>query len=330
MAVYTFLEEEEIADFLTRYQVGTLVSAKGIAEGVENTNYLLTTEQPSTSGVNEQHYILTLYEKRVKEEDLPFFIALMQHLAERGVQVPRPIKDRQGQDLQSLGGRKALLTSFLNGLCKRRPQAEHCRQLGSNLAQLHLACKDFEGMRPNALNPQGWQKLVDQCASKANTVKTGLSDMIVEEIAYLTHHWPEQQPDLSFGTCHADLFPDNVFFLKDQLSGLIDFYFACTDFHAYDLAICLNSWCFEKDYSFNLTKAKAMIEGYQSMRPLTKTEQTYFCLFARGAAFRFLMTRLYDWLNTPADALVTPHDPLVFYHYLQFHRHVVGKQDYGL
>ncbi|MFK7866383.1 MAG: homoserine kinase [Alphaproteobacteria bacterium] len=329
MAVYTFLDETQIEDFLSQYDIGTLISAKGIAEGVENSNYLITTQHQDA----QSNYILTLFEKRVNPDDLPFFLGLMQHLAQKNIPCPQPILDQNNVMLKTLAGRKAVIVSFLNGLCKRQPKKQHCAQLGEHLAQMHLSCADFKLRLDNKQNPETWRKLTDLCSPKADNVKAGLSSVITNEMDHLMRAWPHdkaQHPTLSHGICHADLFPDNVFFIGDQLSGFIDFYFACNDYHAYDLAICLNSWCFEKDYSFNLTLARALLDGYQKIRPLTQDEKAFFPLFARGAAFRFLMTRLYDWINHPPNALVTPHDPLIFYHYLNFHIHAKSPADYGL
>lgn len=337
MAVYTQLDEDEISKFLKQYDLGDLVAAKGIAEGVENTNYLITTEIADSTKQEDRiytNYILTLYEKRVRSEDLPFFIGLMRHLASKHIHCPSPILDKNGIALQKLNNRPALITSFLHGICRRNPNKNHCFQLGAELARLHLACLDFTMTRENRLGPKGWQELVQACAPNAcNRVQSGLAGLIKDEFNFLNAQWPhlpKDNPELPFGICHADLFPDNVFFIGDTLSGLIDFYFACSDYHAYDLSICLNSWCFERDLSFNLTKASAMIQGYQSVRPLSDQEKHFFPLFTRGSALRFLLTRLYDWINHDSAALVTPHDPLVFARYLRFHQKIKEFSDYCL
>ena len=319
MAVYTEVGDDELASFLADYDIGGLLSYKGIAEGVENTNYVLTTERGS--------FILTLYEKRVAREDLPFFLGLMDHLAAKGVPCPTPVHTRAGPALGELAGRPAALIRFLDGIWVRRPAVGHCRALGAALARLHLAGADFGPTRRNALAIQSWRGLADQCAGNADAVSAGLMEDIGSEIEALEAAWPG---DLPSGVIHGDLFPDNVFFIGDRLSGLIDFYFACNDDFAYDIAICLNAWCFETDGSFNITKARALLAAYESVRPLDPGEFAAMPVLARGAALRFLLTRLYDWVNTPEDALVKPKDPKEYLRKLRFHRSVASAGEYGL
>lgn len=319
MAVYTEVPDDEMAAFVARYGIGDLLSAKGIAEGVENSNYLLRTTQGA--------FILTLYEKRVNPDDLPFFLALMQHLAARGLICPQPVRDSRGEMLGRLAGRPAAIVTFLDGLSVRRPTAAHCAELGKGLARLHQAGADFSMERINALSVPGWRPLAEQAGARADTVSPGLLGRVMDEIAFHERHWPS---DLPRGVIHADLFPNNVFFIGNKLSGLIDFYFACTDSFAYDLAICLNSWCFEADASFNLTKGQAMLAGYESVRPLDQAEVEALPQLCRGSALRFLLTRLVDWLNVPPGALVKPHDPLEYDRKLGFHQRVVDAREYGL
>jgi homoserine kinase type II len=318
LAVYTDISEDEISVFLSDYDAGHLMSYKGIAEGVENSNFLLHTSKAP--------YILTLYEKRVDRNDLPFFLGLMQHLADKGLSCPLPVSRRDGALLGELAGRPAALISFLEGMWLRRPEARHCGEVGQALARMHLAGLDFAIKRPNALSLPGWQGLWAKSEARADEVEPGLKAEIITELAYLEQNWPG---DLPAGVIHADLFPDNVFFLDDRLSGLIDFYFACNDYLAYDLAICLNAWCFEKDCSFNLTKGMAMISGYQSVRPLSSAEKAALPLLSRGSALRFLLTRLYDWLMTPPGALVVKKDPLEYLRKLRFHQKVTNPAEYG-
>ena len=319
MAVYTEVPDEELAAFLATYDIGTVLSYKGIAEGVENTNYFLHTTKGS--------YILTLYEKRVREADLPFFLGLMQHLAQHGLNCPLPVGNRAGEALGRLAGRPATIITFLEGIAVRRPRAQHCEALGQSLARLHLAGRDFPMQRPNALSVEGWQPLFDAAEAQADSVATGLAARTRRELDYLESAWPNGLPA---GIIHADLFTDNVFFIGSEVSGLIDFYFACTDALAYDLAICLNAWCFESDGSFNLTKGQAMIAGYQSVRRLEPAEVEALPLLCRGSALRFMLTRLVDWLNVPPGALVKPKDPLEYDRKLAFHRHVGHAAEYGL
>lgn len=319
MAVYTEVADDEMAAFVARYGIGELLAAKGIAEGVENSNYLLHTTQG--------FFILTLYEKRVKAEDLPFFVALMQHLAGRGLSCPVPVRDSRGEALSRLAGRPAAIVTFLDGLSVKRPGAQHCAEVGRALALMHQAGAGFGMERFNALSVPGWRPLAEQAGSDADKVSPGLARRIMAEIERHERSWPNGLPS---GVIHADLFPNNVFFIGDKLSGLIDFYFACTDAFAYDLAICLNSWCFEADASFNLTKGQAMLSGYESIRPLSSPEVEALPVLCRGSALRFLLTRLVDWLNVPPGALVKPLDPLEYDRKLAFHQRVGDARDYGL
>ncbi|NNM72977.1 homoserine kinase [Enterovirga aerilata] len=318
MAVYTEVSDEDLRGFLDMYDLGEVLSFKGIAEGVENSNYFLQTAR--------DRFILTLYEKRVREADLPFFLGLMEHLAERGLECPLPVRNRTGQALGRLAGRPAVIVTFLEGLAVKRPGAGHCRAVGAELARLHEAGRDFPGRRPNALSLGSWAGLFASADGQADRVAPGLAARTQAELDELAAIWPRGLPE---GVIHADLFTDNVFFIGDRLSGVIDFYFACTDALAYDLAICLNAWCFEPDGSFNATKGRAMIAGYQSVRPLEPEEVAALPTLARGAALRFMLTRLVDWLNVPPGALVRPKDPLEYDRKLGFHRKVAGATEYG-
>jgi homoserine kinase type II len=319
MAVYTDVSAEDLADFLRDYDLGELLSYKGIAEGVENSNFLVHT--------SAGNFILTLYEKRVAPEDLPFFLALMGHLAAHGLTCPQPVKNRTGDMLGWIAGRPAAIVTFLEGMWMRRPSAVHCAAVGEALAKLHLAGMDFPIKRRNALSVDGWRPLCVTAAAGADSVQPGLRAAIERELGHLEAAWPA---DLPQGVIHADLFPDNVFFLGDTLSGLIDFYFACTDTLAFDVAICLNAWCFEPDHSYNVTKGRALLQAYAAVRPLGDAERGALPLLARGSALRFLLTRLVDWLNVPPGALVRPKDPLEYYRKLRFHQAVGSARDYGI
>jgi homoserine kinase type II len=319
MAVYTDIQAEELTAFLADYDIGELLSYKGIAEGVENSNYLIHTRAGS--------FILTLYEKRVARGDLPFFIALMEHLARRGITCPQPVKNRQGTALGMLAGRPAAVVTFLEGMWMRRPAPWHCAAVGEALARLHLAGADFPLTRANTLSLLGWRPLHQVAGAGADTLQANLSAAIAAELDHLERSWPR---DLPAGVIHADLFPDNVFFLGKELSGLIDFYFACTDTLAYDVAVCLNAWCFEPDHSFNVTKGRALLQGYAKVRPLSMAEHAALPILSRGAALRFLLTRLVDWLNVPPGALVRPKDPLEYLRKLRFHQRVADVSGYGL
>lgn len=318
MAVYTEVTDDELSSFLARYDAGTLVTYKGIAEGVENTNYLVQT--------SKARFILTLYEKRVATGDLPFFLGLMEHVCERGVSCPRPVHAKDGQILSQLAGRTAAMVTFLDGFSVKKPRADHCHKLGRALAELHLAAGTFAPSRPNTLGEAGWRPLFEKFRSRADEIAPDLQSLIDNELTALHATWPDTLPS---GIIHADLFPDNVFFLGDRLSGLIDFYFACNDALAYDVAICLNAWCFEPDGAFNLTKGRALLEGYDGVRSLTPDERAAMPILSRGAAIRFLLTRSYDWLNRPPNAIVTPHNPLDYVRRLRFHQTVQSIGAYG-
>jgi homoserine kinase type II len=319
MAVYTDVAAEELAQFLANYDVGELLSYKGIAEGVENSNFLVHTSRGA--------FILTLYERRVAAKDLPFFLALMEHLASRGITCPQPVKNRDGDMLGTVAGRPAAIITFLEGMWIRRPSPTHCAALGTALAQLHLAGLDFPFRRTNALSVGGWRQLYEHCGSRANEVQRDLKSLLAKELAEHEQNWPRTLPE---GVIHADLFPDNVFFLGERLSGLIDFYFACTDALAFDVAICLNAWCFEADHSYNVTKGRGLLAAYAAVRPLSAQERDALPMLARGAALRFLLTRLVDWFNVPPGALVRPKDPMEYFRKLRFHQLVKSVRDYGI
>jgi len=319
MAVYTDVPAEELTLFLCDYELGELLAYKGIAEGVENSNFLVHT--------GRGYFILTLYEKRVAPGDLPFFLGLMEHLANKGLTCPQPVKNRRGAVLGTLGGRPAAIVTFLEGMWIRQPGAGHCSAVGEAVAKLHRAGADFPLKRGNALSVAGWRPLFQAAAARADEVRDGLKEALDAELSFLERAWPT---DLPRGVIHADLFPDNVFFLHNSLSGLIDFYFACTDTLAYDLAICLNAWCFEADHTFNITKGRALLEAYRRVRPLSRAEREQLPLLARGAALRFLLTRLVDWLDVPPGALVKPKDPLEYFRKLRFHQTLGSVRDYGI
>jgi homoserine kinase type II len=319
MAVYTDVTAEDLTKFLSGYDIGVLLAYKGIAEGVENSNFLVHT--------SAGNFILTLYEKRVAAGDLPFFLALMDHLAGHGVICPQPIKNKKGGVLGKIASKPAAIVNFLDGMWIRRPNAHHCAAVGDALAKLHLAGAAFPTKRPNALSVGSWRPLYEQAKDRSDSVRPDLGATIAKELGYLEKNWPR---DLPQGVIHADLFPDNVFFLGDRLSGLIDFYFACTDTLVYDVAVCLNAWCFEPDHSYNVTKGRALLKAYDKARSLSGQERAALPTLARGAALRFLLTRLVDWLAVPEGALVRPKDPLEYFRKLRFHQSVKSVSDYGI
>jgi len=319
MAVYTEVREADLARFLADYDLGQVLSLKGIAEGVENSNFILH--------VGSGYFILTLYEKRVDEKDLPFFLGLMEHLAHQGLKCPLPVRSRAGKAFGQLAGRPAAIVTFLKGLWDGRPGICRCAAVGEALGRLHLCGASFPLTRPNALGPQAWPFLFADARARAREVRNGLADNNEAELAFLGKNWPHHLPR---GVIHADLFPDNVLFIGDELSGLIDFYFACTDELAFDVAICLNAWCFEPDGAFNISKGLAFFSAYERIRRLDDQEIEALPVLARGAALRFALTRLVDWLNVPADALVHPKDPLEYFGKLCFHQRITTPRELGL
>jgi homoserine kinase type II len=309
MAVYTDITDAELEAFLAGFDIGAPTVFKGIAEGVENSNFLLETDTG--------RFILTIYERRVRPEDLPFFLGLMRWLAEHGFPSATPVADRQGQLLSSIRGKPAAIASFMPGLAVRRPTAAHCREAGAGLAWLHLAGQGYPGHRANDLGQPSWKSLFAPIRGEADALKPGLAGVIEQDLDTLEQLWPAGLPN---GVAHADLFPDNVFFRDGAFAAAIDFYFACDELYAYDLAICLNAWCFEPDGSFNVTSARALTAGYESRRPLTSDERGALPVLAWGAAMRFFLTRLKDWRSTPEGALVRPKDPLEYERKLAVHR----------
>lgn len=309
MAVYTHLTHNDIADFLTHYNVGELTSFQGITEGVTNTNYLLH--------VSGQKYILTLFEKRFELADLPYFVSLMEWFSARGISCPEPIKMRDGRVLAALAERPALMVSFLEGagVEPRKITPAHLFELGQMVAKMHVAGMGFPHMRKNGLSVAGWEAIIDHVAPRADEVASGLRSLISEEYNYLSEHWPQ---DLPAGPIHADIFPDNVFFREKEISGVIDFYFACHDFWAYDLAIVVNAWCFDDRHRFQKDRVSALMQGYNDIRPLTQEEEASFPLLLRGASLRFLLTRTQDALYPAEGAEITPKDPLEYVAKLQF------------
>jgi len=314
MAVYTKIPDEALEGFIEEYDIGKIQFLKGIEEGVENSNFLLKTDRGT--------YILTIYEKRVDINDLPFFLGLMDHLASKKFPCPTPLHGFDGKALRKLCDKPAALISFMSGLGARNITSSHCYAVGRAAAELHMAGKDFNLSRENSLDIPAWRKIFELTKARAGEIDDGIVIEIENELKILDQNWPKNLPS---GIIHADLFPDNVFFKGNKLSGIIDFYFACNGFLAYEIATCINAWCFEKDGSFNANKASSLLEGYKSIRPLEKTEIDFLPLLARGSALRFLLTRLYDLLNQPEGALVSPKDPLEYLERLRFHKIYSGN-----
>ena len=317
MAVYTDVSFEELERLLDGFDIGQPLSFKGIAEGIENSNFYLQTDRGA--------FILTLYEKRMSAADLPFFLGLMEHLAERGLNCPLPVKAKDGRALLQLNGKNGAIVTFLTGIALRRPDASHCAAAATMMARMHKAQEDFALTRANALGPLDWRPLAEAIHG-ADGIEDGLTDLINTSLEELTAGWPAGLPS---GVIHADYFPDNVLFVQDKVGGVIDFYFACKDFFIYDLAIMLNSWCFEIDGSYNITKGQAVIQAYRAERNLSEEEIAALPVLMRGSALRFLLTRTYDWLNPDPGALVRPKDPKEYSKKLRFHNKVKHAREYG-
>lgn len=327
MAVYTKLTHNDIAAFLGNYDLGTLVEFKGIAEGVENTNYQITLSRHP----GEVKYILTVYEQRVNPRDLPFFLGLTDWLADRGISCPRPAKTRTGDLTAQIAGKTAAIIHFLQGRGNPHITPRHLELTGAAMARMHLAAEGFPLSRHNTLSLDGWHNLFDRFRYQANTIASGLERLVENELCYLRVHWPNTLPQ---GVIHADIFPDNVFFIdghtdKPELSGIIDFYFACNDALAYDLAITLNAWCFDLSHRYLPERGEALLRSYNAIRPLSNAEKEALPTLARGAATRFLMTRSFDWLNRVEGALVNPKDPREYIAKLRFHQSVADWCGYG-
>ncbi len=316
MAVYTDITDAELEALLAGFDLGAALAFKGIAEGVSNSNFLLETEGG--------RFILTIYEARARAEDLPYFLDLMRWLGDHDYPSPAPKPDRRGVVLQQLCGKPAALVSFLPGVSVKRPKAQHCREAGRGLAWLHRAAEGFPGHRSNDLGQAAWRDMFTGQEAAAEALQAGLAANVERDLALLAGAWPQGLPQ---GVVHADFFPDNVFFLDNRFAAAIDFYFAANDALAYDVAVALNAWCFEPDGSFNFTNARALVAGYEAVRPLSPAEREALGVLAHGAAMRFFLTRLIDWNATPAGALVKPHNPLDYEVRLAFHRAADGRLD---
>jgi len=317
MAVYTDLSDADLACVLAAFGLSEAVTFKGIAEGVSNSNFLLETA--------EGRFILTIFEARAPREDLPFFMHVMEHLAAKGFPAPRPLPTKSGAFIADVKDKPAAIVTFLSGVSPKIPNVAQCRSAGAALARLHLALDDCRQERANGLGPEAWAPLIMPHLDLATRLRPGLAETVVRDLE-IVRDWPTALPR---GIIHADVFPDNVLFVGDEVGGFIDFYFACTDFLAYDVAVCLNAWCFEQRGEYNITKGAAFLSAYQAVRPLSAEELEALPLLARGAALRFFATRLADWASTPPGALVRPKDPLEYADKLDFHRRAMRAGDYG-
>ncbi len=320
MAVYTKLSEVKLKEFFSKYNLGKLLNYKEIREGIENTNYFIQTEKGK--------FVLTLYEKRVEEKDLPFFISLMKNLFDKNFPSPEPIINKNGSYISDIVGKKAAVVSFLDGNAKKNLNPDNCYNIGINTAKLHLITKNLSGKRENKLSINSWRKIYNNIKTDCSKIHPDLPKVIEKNLDEIEKNWPQ---DIPSGIIHADLFPDNIFFKNDQLSGIIDYYFSCNDFYAFEIAICLNALCFEgksKNLSFNVTKAKKFIDGYSSMRKLTENEKKSLKILCQGAAIRFLLTRVFDYLNVVEGAIVKIKDPVEYLKRLEFHNNVKDYQDY--
>ena len=320
MAVYTKLSKSELVGFFSKYNLGKLLNYKGIKEGIENTNYFIQTEKGK--------FILTLYEKRTEEKDLPFFISLMRNLFDKKFPSPEPIINKNGNYISQILKKNAAVVSFLEGNAKKNLSPNNCYQVGVSAAKLHLITKNLTGKRENKLSVNSWREIYNKIKKDCSKIDKNLPEIIEKNLNEIEKNWPKNIP---MGIIHADLFPDNIFFKNDKLSGIIDYYFSCFDFYAFEIAICLNALCFEgtkENLSFNVTKAKKFIDGYSSIRKLAIEEKNSLKILCQGAAMRFLLTRVFDYINLTEGAIVTVKDPLEYLKRLEFHDSVKNYQDY--
>jgi homoserine kinase type II len=320
MAVYTKLSENQLVDFFSKYNLGKLLNYKGIEEGIENTNYSIATEKGK--------FILTLYEKRVEEKDLPFFIGLMRNLYDEKFPSPEPLINKNGNYISEINGKKAAVVSFLEGEAKNILSPNHCYEVGIHTAKLHLITKKLKGKRENKLSISSWRNIYNKVKKNCSKIHPNLIEVVEKNLDLIEAKWPTNIPK---GIIHADLFPDNIFFKGNKLSGIIDYYFSCNDFYAFEIAICLNALCFEgknENLSFNVTKAKKFIDGYSNIRKLTEQEKNSLKVLCQGAAIRFLLTRVFDFLNLTEGAIVKIKDPVEYLKRLEFHEGVKNYNDY--
>jgi len=320
MAVYTKLSEKELKEFFSKYNLGNLLNYNEIKEGIENTNYFIQTEKGK--------FILTLYEKRVDEKDLPFFMSLMRNLFDKNFPSPEPIVNKNGNYISEILGKKAAVVSFLEGDAKKILDPKNCYQVGIYTAKMHLITKDLIGKRENKLSVNSWRKIYNKVKKDCSKIHDSLPKIIEKNLDVIEKNWPKNIPS---GIIHADLFSDNIFFKNEKLSGIIDYYFSCYDFYAFEIAICLNALCFEgknENLSFNVTKSKKFIDGYSSIRQLTEEEKKSLKVLCQGAAIRFLLTRVFDYLNLTEGALVKIKDPIEYLKRLEFHDNVENYHDY--
>ena len=320
MAVYTNLSRNNLIEFFSKYDLGKLLNYKGIQEGIENTNYFIQTDKG--------RFILTVYEKRVDEKELPFFIGLMQNLAEANFPSPKTIINRNGNYVTEILNKKAAVVTFLNGAAKKNLTPDNCMEVGIFAAKLHAITKNLSGKRENKLSINSWRKIYNNVKKDCSKIHPNLAKIVEKNLDEIERGWPKNIPS---GIIHADLFPDNIFFKSNRLIGIIDFYFSCNDFYAFEIAICLNALCFEgksENLSFNVTKAKKFIDGYSKIRNLSEEEKKFIKILCQGAAIRFLLTRVFDYINLTEGALLEIKDPLEYLKRLEFHNNVTCYQDY--
>ena len=320
MAVYTKLSDKDLKNFFLKYNLGELLNYKGIEEGIENTNYSIKTDVGK--------FVLTVYEKRVEEKDLPFFMGLMKNLFDANFPSPEPLINKNGNYITEIANKKAAVVTLLDGSVKKNLNPDSCREVGIYAAKLHTITKNLAGKRENKLSINSWRNIYKNIQKDCSKIHPNLDKIIDRNLDEIENKWPKNIPS---GIIHADLFPDNIFFKGNKLVGIIDFYFSCYDFYAFEIAICLNALCFEgknENLSFNITKAKKFIEGYSSIRKLNEEEKESLKTLCQGAAIRFLLTRVFDYLNITKGALVKIKDPIEYLKRLEFHNGVKDYKDY--
>ena len=320
MAVYTKISRNDIISIDQKFNLGKIISFKGIKKGIENTNYLLRTKN--------NKYILTIFEKRVQKKDLPFFMSLMDKLNNHKINCPKPQKNKKGNYLFNIKNKPSSIVSFVEGKEKNKLKIKDCYEIGKNIAKLHMASKKIKLYRKNSMSLSSWPKLLNKIGNKSNKIDVNLNDLMKTSLRDIKKRWPRK---LSSGIIHGDLFIDNIFFKNNKFYGYIDFYFSSNDFLIYEIAICINALCFDKKnrkFIFNKKKSKNLLRGYSSLRKLSKNEKNCLNILCKGAALRYLLTRTYDYLNTPKSAIIKIKNPREYIQKLKIHNKFNNFKNY--
>ena len=320
MAIYTKISENDVVSIEKKFNLGKIISCKGIKKGIENTNYLVRTKN--------NKYILTIFEKRVKKRDVPFFMSLMDKLNNHNINCPKPQKSKAGNYSINIKNKPASIVSFVEGKDKNKLKIKDCYEIGKNVAKLHITSKKIKLHRKNSMSLKKWPKILNKIDNRSRIINSNLNYLMKEALLEVKNKWPKNLPS---GIIHGDLFIDNIFFNKNKFHGYIDFYFACNDFLMYEIAICINALCFDKKngkFIFNKKKSKNLIKGYSKIRKLSQREKKSLNILCKGAALRYLLTRTYDYLNTPKSAIIKIKDPKEYIQKLKVHNTLSNFKNY--